>query len=84
LTSDEIMHVLRLTAMSRVNHPDQQRFCEALEKVFAKLGQDGCEHCVMPEGEHMRHCPSNPLPLEKQDVVGLTASGKAARRKKAD
>jgi hypothetical protein len=36
MTSDEIMHVLRLTAMSRVNHPDQQRFCEALEKVFAR------------------------------------------------
>jgi hypothetical protein len=36
MTSEEIMHVLRLTAMSRVNHPDQQRFCEALEKVFAR------------------------------------------------
>lgn len=44
MTADEIMHVLRLTAMSRVNHPDQQRFCEALEKVFAK----GCK-CAAPE-----------------------------------
>jgi hypothetical protein len=33
--ADEIMHVLRLTAMGRVNHPDQQRLCEALEKLLA-------------------------------------------------
>jgi hypothetical protein len=37
LTSDEIMHVLRLTAMSRVNHPEQQRLCEALAQVFAAV-----------------------------------------------
>lgn len=35
MTSDEIMQVLRLTAMSRVNHPDQQRFCDKLAEVFA-------------------------------------------------
>lgn len=28
------MHVLRLTAMGRVGHPDQQRLCDALAKLL--------------------------------------------------
>jgi hypothetical protein len=36
MNADQIMHVLRLTAMSRVNHPDQQEFCEKLAKLFAE------------------------------------------------
>jgi hypothetical protein len=40
LTADEIMHVLRLTAMGRVNHPDQARLCEALEKVLREPAKD--------------------------------------------
>lgn len=28
------MQVLRLTAMGRINHPDQERFCEAVSKVL--------------------------------------------------
>jgi hypothetical protein len=36
LKADEIMQVLRLTAMGRANHPDQQRLCEALEKLLAE------------------------------------------------
>jgi hypothetical protein len=35
VTADEIMHVLRLTAMGRIGHPEQQRLCEALEKLMA-------------------------------------------------
>lgn len=35
MTADEIMHVLRLTAMGRVNHPDQQLLCDKLAEVFA-------------------------------------------------
>jgi hypothetical protein len=35
LNAEEIMQVLRLTAMSRVNHPDQQRFCDKLAELFS-------------------------------------------------
>jgi hypothetical protein len=34
MTSDEIMHVLRLTAMGRVAHPDQVEFCEIVEGLI--------------------------------------------------
>jgi len=34
MRADEIMQVLRLTAMGRVGHPDQQRLCEALEQML--------------------------------------------------
>jgi hypothetical protein len=36
LTAEEIMYVLRLTAMGRVGHPEQQRLCDALAKLVAE------------------------------------------------
>lgn len=36
MTSDEIMHVLRLTAMSRAGHPLQQELADKLAAVFAR------------------------------------------------
>jgi hypothetical protein len=35
MTAEEIMHVLRLVAMGRVNHPDQQVFCEKLAALMS-------------------------------------------------
>jgi hypothetical protein len=35
MTAEEILLVLRLTAMGRVNHPEQVRFAEALERLLA-------------------------------------------------
>jgi hypothetical protein len=61
--ADEIMQVLRLTAMGRVNHPDQQRLCEALEKLLAEpvalpvvempvwIGSEGDSQAVDPNAE---------------------------------
>jgi hypothetical protein len=34
LNAEEIMQVLRLTAMGRVGHPEQQRLCDALAKLM--------------------------------------------------
>jgi hypothetical protein len=36
VNADEIMHVLRLTAMGRLNTPAQEEFCEKLAKVMAE------------------------------------------------
>jgi hypothetical protein len=36
LTAEEIMNALRLTAMGRVGHPEQQRLCDALAKLMAE------------------------------------------------
>jgi hypothetical protein len=36
MTSDQIMQVLRLTAMGRINHPDQVEFCEKVAKLLAE------------------------------------------------
>lgn len=35
MTTDEILHVLRLVAMGRVNHPEQVRFAELLAERLA-------------------------------------------------
>jgi hypothetical protein len=35
VNADEIMHVLRLTAMGRLNTPAQEEFCEKLARVIA-------------------------------------------------
>lgn len=35
MTADEILHVLRLVAMGRVNHPEQVRFAELLAERLA-------------------------------------------------
>jgi hypothetical protein len=34
LNAEDIMQVLRLTAMGRVGHPEQQRLCDALAKLM--------------------------------------------------
>ena len=36
MKADEIMHVLRLAALGRINTPQQEEFCERLEKLFAQ------------------------------------------------
>jgi hypothetical protein len=36
MNADEIMHVLRLTAMGRLNTPAQEEFCEKLAKAMAE------------------------------------------------
>ena len=35
MTKDEIMQALRMTAMSRINTPIQEQFCQKLEELFA-------------------------------------------------
>lgn len=36
MNKDEIMHVLRLVALGRLNTPQQEEFCEKLAKVFSE------------------------------------------------
>jgi hypothetical protein len=36
MKAEEIMHVLRLVALGRIGHPDQEVFCAKLEALFAK------------------------------------------------
>jgi hypothetical protein len=55
LTKDEIMQVLRLTAMGRTGHPLQEQMAEKLATLFLK---GSCEHCVMPGGQHFDACPN--------------------------
>jgi hypothetical protein len=35
VNKDEILQALRLTAMGRVGHPEQERFAEKLAELFA-------------------------------------------------
>lgn len=57
MKAEEIMRALHLTAMGRVNTPEQQRLCEALEKLMVK---PDCDFCTMPGGTHYVYCPKNP------------------------
>jgi hypothetical protein len=43
MNADEIMQVLRLAAMGRVNHPDQIVFCEKLAALFGPPAPEPAE-----------------------------------------
>jgi hypothetical protein len=63
VNADEIMHVLRLTAMGRLNTPAQEEFCEKLAKALAEpdptkvvlermwIGPEGDAQPVDPDAE---------------------------------
>lgn len=70
MKAEEIMHVLRLVALGRINTPEQMDLCERLEKLFARECQA---------------LPVEPQKVEEPQVPDAeTQIAKAKRAKKAD
>lgn len=77
MTTAEILHALRETAMGRANTVYQVELAEKLSALFAK---NACEFCTMPGGKHYGPCPKNPERDQFTDIYKTEAPSEPAKR----
>lgn len=72
------MHVLRLVALGRINTPEQQRLCEALEGLTASTGS------IDPTRTPLWDAAPAADASAATDPLGSVTAPKRTRKQKAD